>query len=106
MTNPYAPPRAAVQDVRDPSDMLVPADRGTRLGAVILDTIIFGALVYGPLIFLAILTPAVVRVNNRGVSDANFLLGIGGVFALAGLGTWIVFTVKYVNENGQSIAKR
>jgi uncharacterized RDD family membrane protein YckC len=34
------------------------------------------------------------------------VLLVGGALTLAGLGTWIIFTVKYVNGNGQSIAKR
>jgi uncharacterized RDD family membrane protein YckC len=108
MTNPYAPPRAAVQDLRDPSDTMVPADRGTRLGATILDSIIFAGMVYGPIIIMAIVLPAFVTVSRaRGMSDVGtvFLI-VGGLFALGGLATWIVFTVKYVNENGQSIAKR
>jgi len=105
MTNPYAPPRAAVQDVQDPSDTLVPADRGTRLGAAFLDGLIFGGMVYLPFLLSGILTggfPGSARGSGAGV----FVLGIGSLFTLAGLGTWVVFTVKYVNENGQSIAKR
>jgi uncharacterized RDD family membrane protein YckC len=105
MTNPYAPPRAAVQDVRDPTDNLMTADRGTRLGAAILDTIIFGAMVYLPFLLLAFFGGAFAGVSGaRGAG--NFVVAVGSVFALAGLATWIVFTVKYVNENGQSIAKR
>ena len=108
MTNPYAPPRAAVQDVRDPRATLVPADRGTRLGALILDSIIFSGMVYVPILLVAIVLPAVMGVSGTGRSSDVALLvgGLGGVLALAGLATWIVFTVKYVNENGQSIAKR
>jgi uncharacterized RDD family membrane protein YckC len=108
MTNPYAPPRAAVQDVRDPLAGLIPADRGTRLGAVILDSIIFSGMFYVPFILMAIVLPAIARASGAGgSSDAGFIIVIlGAVFALAGLATWIVFTVKYVNENGQSIAKR
>ena len=107
MTNPYAPPRAAVQDVRAPGDGLMSADRGTRLGAAILDTIIFGAMVYLPFLLMAFFGGAAAGVSGaRGSGAGGFVVGVGSVFALAGLGTWIVFTVKYVNENGQSIAKR
>ena len=108
MTNPYAPPRAAVQDVRDPFATIVPADRGTRLGAAILDGIIFSALVYMPFFVVGIFTGTLAGFTGaRGSSAASgFVVMIGSVVALAGLATWIVFTVKYVNENGQSIAKR
>ena len=97
-----------MQDLRDPSDTIVPADRGTRLGATILDSIIFAGMVYGPVIIMAIVLPAFVTVSRaRGMSDVGtvFLI-VGGLFALGGLAMWIVFTVKYVNENGQTIAKR
>ncbi|HLG57433.1 MAG TPA: RDD family protein [Vicinamibacterales bacterium] len=46
MTNPYAPPRAVVQDIAVSTAGIVPAERGARLGASILDTFIFGVLVY------------------------------------------------------------
>jgi len=49
-TNPYAPPQAAVQDVRGSDTTAESAGRGTRLVAVILDGIIVGALVYLPLV--------------------------------------------------------
>src|SRR5262245_14196423 len=51
MTNPYAPPQSTVTDVVDPFAGFVLADRGTRLGAVILDTLIGAAMTWVP--FLA-----------------------------------------------------
>jgi len=50
MTNPYAPPQAAVLDIEDPRTSTTLADRATRLGALILDSIIFMAMVYAPLL--------------------------------------------------------
>ena len=41
MTNPYAPPQAGVDDISEPQGFAVPADRGTRLGAAILDSVLF-----------------------------------------------------------------
>ena len=41
-SNPYAPPLASVRDIAERHAMNDPADRGTRLGATILDGIIFG----------------------------------------------------------------
>ena len=108
MTNPYAPPRAAVQDIADPGATSAPADRGTRLGAAILDSIIFSAMVYLPFIVTAIfIAPIANATGVRGSSGAGGLVVmVGGLFALAGLAVWAVFTIRYVNENGQSIAKR
>jgi uncharacterized RDD family membrane protein YckC len=104
MTNPYAPPQVAVQDIVDPQTGIVLADRGTRLGAAILDSIIFMAMVYAPLI-----VTAVVAGMTRPAGDetgATAMLGVGIGVALLGLGVWLWFTVKYVKRNGQSIGKK
>ncbi|MBI2397588.1 MAG: RDD family protein [Xanthomonadales bacterium] len=44
--NPYATPTAAVLEVIDPGEDLAPADRATRLGAVLIDGLIGMALVF------------------------------------------------------------
>src|SRR5687767_12590528 len=49
MTHPYAPPLAGVDDMAELQAFAVPADRGTRLGAAILDSVIFMLAVYLPL---------------------------------------------------------
>src|SRR4029077_16599533 len=104
-TNPYAPPRAIVKDVRDPRASIVPADRGTRLGATMLDGVIFAGMVYLPLIIMAIGVPAVMRASGAN-SAAGPVLAVGGLITLGGFTAWCWFTIKYVRENGQSIAKR
>ena len=100
MTNPYAPPQAIVADIADPIDRLLLADRGTRLGAAILDGIIFAGMVYLPLV-LTLLAGGAAGEEGEGVMA---LIG----FALAGIGlvAWIWLTVRYVLRNGQSIAKK
>jgi uncharacterized RDD family membrane protein YckC len=103
MTNPYAPPLAAVRDIVDPLASAAPAGRGTRLGAVILDGIIFGVLVYMPLVVGVMIGAAAGRPADDGV---NASLVIGSVLALAGLIVWSWFTIIYVKRNGQSIAKK
>jgi uncharacterized RDD family membrane protein YckC len=103
--NPYAPPRANVYDVNNATGD-VPADRGTRLVAAILDGLVFGAMVYLPLIIGGIVTGAFAAAGRGGQPNAAALFGVGGFFALAGLIVWIVLTVKFVNANGQSIAKK
>jgi uncharacterized RDD family membrane protein YckC len=100
MTNPYAPPQAVVADIAEPLDRLLLADRGTRLGAAILDGIIFTGMVYLPLV-LTLLTGGGAGQEGDG---AMALIG----FSLAGIGlvAWIWLTVHYVLRNGQSIAKK
>src|SRR5262245_31694355 len=55
--NAYAPPKANVADV-SPGDSLTLASRLSRLGAAIIDGLIFGALVYTPLIVSGALNAA------------------------------------------------
>ena len=102
--NPYAPPRAAVKDVGDPALTRDPADRGTRLGASILDTVIVGVMVYTPLLVTIVAAPLAARASAGG--SAGAVLTIGVVLALIGLVTWAVLTIKYVRANGQSIGKK
>lgn len=95
MTNPYAPPQATVLDITDPAEGIVPAERGTRLGAAIVDSILFILIVYLPAVF-------------AGITGAS---GGGGVFmwvGLTGIGfiAWSWITIKGVRRNGQSIAKK
>jgi uncharacterized RDD family membrane protein YckC len=91
--NPYAPPRANVYDVNNANEE-VPADRGTRLVAAILDGLIFGAMVYLPLIIAGGL------VGKRAMNGGALLLGFVGLIV------WSWLTIKFVNANGQSIAKK
>jgi uncharacterized RDD family membrane protein YckC len=99
--NPYAPPQANVQDVTDST--ATAADRGTRLGAVILDTIIICAMVYIPLVIM-------VSVSAPRMANGHFnpvmLRGVGGLLSMAGLIAWIWLTILFVSRNGQSIGKK
>jgi uncharacterized RDD family membrane protein YckC len=104
MTNPYAPPRAAVRDIVDPSLHLAPADRGARLGAAILDTFIFGIMVYMPSIVGTTLGAATGEAASSGGGETA--IAVGGVLTLAGLIAWSWLTVRYVRRNGQSIGKK
>jgi uncharacterized RDD family membrane protein YckC len=91
-----------VYDV-DSSSEGVPADRGTGLVAWILDGLILGAMVYLPLIMGAVISG--VSMNARG-SAAAMLFGMGGFLALVGIVVWAWLTIKFVNANGQSIARK
>jgi uncharacterized RDD family membrane protein YckC len=81
-----------------------PADRGARLAASILDGIIFVLMVYLPLIFTAIAGRTEADVSASGVGDAIALAAIG--LTVIGLVAWLWLTIKYVQQNGQTIAKK
>ena len=100
MTNPYAPPQAIVADIADPLDRLMLADRGTRLGAAILDGIIFAGMVYLPLVLTLLAGGAAGEEGDETLALIGF--GLAGI----GLVAWIWLTVRYVLRNGQSIAKK
>jgi uncharacterized RDD family membrane protein YckC len=102
MTNPYAPPQAAVLDIDDPRATTTLADRGTRLGATILDGIIFAAMVYLPVL----LTVGVAGNRGGDGSGLEALVIVGALVAVAGLVAWCWLTILYVNRNGQTIAKK
>jgi uncharacterized RDD family membrane protein YckC len=103
MSNPYAPPQAAVLDIVDPATHTAPAERATRLGAAILDGLIFGIMVYLPIIFTAAATGAAVSANEDG---GGVELVVGGLFTLVGLIAWCWLTIRFVLRNGQTIAKK
>ncbi|MGC4081476.1 MAG: RDD family protein [Vicinamibacterales bacterium] len=101
MDNPYAPPAAPVADIVVSHDELVPASRGIRLGATMVDGAIFSALVYLP--FFLGLMPFVARGSAEPLGGAAI---VALAFSCIGFVVWAWFTIRYVRANGQSIAKR
>jgi uncharacterized RDD family membrane protein YckC len=97
LTNPYAPPTAAVADVVAIEQDIVPAGRGVRLGATLLDNIVLSAMTYVP--FFA------GNIFFTG-SGADVGAAVGVLLGCVGFGIWAWFTVKYVRANGQSFGKR
>lgn len=97
-SNPYAPPQAAVRDIADPQATAAPADRGTRLGASILDTIAFMLMVYLPLGLAAIV--------GAGGGNQNAALIGAGLLGTTGFVAWSWVTVVNVRRNGQSLGKK
>ncbi len=98
MTNPYAPPQATVLDVADPQALTVLAGRGTRLVAVILDGIIFTAMVYLPLILAA--------AGSSGANSSDLGFAFGGIVTVVGFSVWAWLTIRNVVANGQSLGKK
>ena len=103
MTNPYAPPQAAVEDIVDPAAGILLADRGTRLGASILDGLIFGLMVYLPLVggiaFAA-------GPNAVAGDPPQMSFGLGLTVGLIGFAVWAAINIKLMRANGQSIGKK
>jgi uncharacterized RDD family membrane protein YckC len=104
MTNPYAPPRAAVRDVIDLASPFEHADRGSRLGAAILDGFIFFGMVFTPM-FVGSVLGASTR-DAGAISGDGAALVIAGALTLVGFGAWCWLTLRYVRRNGQSIGKK
>ena len=105
MTNPYAPPQAGVDDISEPQGFAVPADRGTRLGAAILDSIVFVGAVYVPLL-VTLFSVGSVEATPEDADQFGRLAAGGIVVALVGLAIWAWFTLRFMVRNSQSIAKR
>jgi uncharacterized RDD family membrane protein YckC len=104
--NPYAPPRARVRDVAaTPTAQLVLAERSSRLGAAIVDGLIFSAMVYIPLFagtFIGAMGSGGLDAEAGGGAAA--LIGFG--LALVGFIIWTWMTLKQMGETGQSLAKK
>jgi uncharacterized RDD family membrane protein YckC len=104
-SNPYQPPKAAISEVATGGAFEL-AGRGTRLGAILLDGLIGGTLVYAPMFiggFLPAIVASVVR-RQPLVWGPGFALagGVAGFMSLA-LG---VITFILVKRNGQTIGKK
>jgi uncharacterized RDD family membrane protein YckC len=106
MTNPYAPPQAVVQDILDPAAGILLADRGVRLGASILDGLVFGVMVYLPLMAGAFVGGIAQAQDAGDLGDGSAALGLGMSLAAAGFVAWLWITIKYLKANGQSIGKK
>lgn len=101
--NPYAPPRARVRDVARPKAALIPAERSTRLGAAIVDGLIFFGMVYLPMIIGTVIGAAGAESGNA--SAATFML-VGLGLTLIGFIVWAWMTLRQMAATGQSLAKK
>jgi len=105
--NPYAPPRARVRDVVSPKAQQVPAERSTRLGAAIVDGLIFSVMVYVPLMIGTVIAAAGAGTGTEAANPAasGFLL-IGLGLGFVGFIAWTWMTLKQMSATGQSLAKK
>jgi uncharacterized RDD family membrane protein YckC len=97
--NPYAPPRAAVSDIRGPSDELELAGRGVRLGAALLDLAILIAVIVLPLFFGGAFA-------GGGTDMRQDLWSTAAMLMLVGILAYIIVTTIYIARDGQTIAKK
>jgi uncharacterized RDD family membrane protein YckC len=104
MSNPYAPPQATVHDIVDSRETAAVADRGTRLGAVILDTIIAGVMFTIPMTIGFVVVLPMARTGDQSARTAALWLAIG--LGSIGFALWGWLTYKYVKANGQTIGKK
>jgi uncharacterized RDD family membrane protein YckC len=79
------------------------AERSSRLGAAIVDGLIFGAMVYTPLILGMVGSAA--AADAAGQPNAPILL-VGMGLTFAAVVVWIYMTVKQMGATGQSLAKK
>lgn len=101
--NPYAAPAARVQDIVEDGDHEL-ADRGTRLGAAILDGLVAGGPIALVAIGAAIALPAY---QQSRASDANYaVVGVLGLVVLAVLLGVMAVNLIWLHRYGQTIAKR
>jgi uncharacterized RDD family membrane protein YckC len=98
-SNPYAPPKAFVQDVVDENAAAELAGRGTRLGAYLLDSLI-GGLILVPLMFSGLYDFESLQFTPGNVSMAMWLFSGAVVLGLT------VLTFYWLHKYGQTIAKR
>jgi uncharacterized RDD family membrane protein YckC len=96
--NPYAPPKAEVEDIADADQPVEQAGRGIRLGAALLDTLV-GVIVAAPILI------SIAR-NPTWASDPSVLLGASAFISLAASIAWIAVTIVLVKRNGQTIGKK
>ena len=99
--NPYSPPATDIdgatwpQNTGDGSDVRFPADRGSRLGAAIIDG----------LLYLATMIPAIVLVALMRASE----LGTAGIIAIVvgiGILPLAIYQWYLVSTTGQTLAKK
>jgi uncharacterized RDD family membrane protein YckC len=100
--NPYAPPKANVEDADVESGVIEQAGRGARFGAAMLD---------GLFLVLVAYVPAFIVVGTEGFMSSagdftQLMFGPFGIAALCGLAVFGVVTFILVKRNSQTLGKK
>lgn len=96
-SNPYRPPEAALEVNTATAGHFELAERGTRLGAVLLDSVVA----------IVAMAPGFILMGIGGEGSALGMVGIG-LIGIAGLGlfvTQVMFLVKYAQSIGKRMLK-
>jgi uncharacterized RDD family membrane protein YckC len=105
-SNPYSPPAAPVRDMpaEGASEL---AGRGTRLGAVLLDGVIAGLLIYMPFGIAVGISGMRGIVGTDGQFNFQAFLSSGALLALLpGALIYTAITIWLVARNGQTMGKK
>ena len=103
-SNPYAPPTAEVGDIAEES-LVEPADRGTRFGAAIVDSIIT-MIIAIPFVVAMFRGMDMSAVDATPSFDPSLLSGPLAMLSLLLAIVWIGYTAYLVHKNGQTIGKK
>jgi uncharacterized RDD family membrane protein YckC len=99
--NPFAPPRAMVEDPYAPQPDMVVAGRGARLGAVIID----GLPIIGVGIVAAIAIPAYLAFTHGRSASIGGTVMLGGLAVLAMI-AYLGYSISLVYRFGQTFGKK
>ncbi len=103
-SNPYAPPAAPVRDAPPDTAVFELAGRWTRLGAIFLDGLVSGLLVYVPMVVFV--NKEQLHISGGEFNYAAILTAPVLLSGLTGLVVWSAITIRLVARNGQTIAKK
>ncbi|MDR1989978.1 MAG: RDD family protein [Acidobacteriaceae bacterium] len=103
MDHPYTPPTASFGAVIDVPTGPVPAGRGVRLGAYLLDSFLFSIAVLVPILCVVVFGIATGMTEEDVTAQ---VVGIAVMGSMAGFAVWLGLTIHYVKQNSQSIAKK